>query len=835
MKATYIFLFLFPLINSLVVNIPPNKELNTETDSQQTFTFYFSLDNLPVDSSGVINLFTTEHFALNPLYKKFAQSENGAKSVKDSEDEHDKIRIESFANGARFRILFKKTEKKQHFITVTFRKDKDTKIYIPEPKLFTHKETSVHDIIEKTHKIKGNNPIYFYIHLPSLKDYIEYEITQSGNSQITFFTENKELAPSNIYHIDENIDTFNLYELINMQEDDMIMEIYNEHDVSESFIAKHTAFEYYETLDWENQGLLIVTHQIIPKNKDDIHKFILNKDSITKKTSERYFVNIIHLSGTYNIDYNIYGSKNITEIKYDKKIHRGNNLISVSGDNTYVFKIICLSKVCLLNFQLIKTNTDKINQFKFGYYTKYFYLYVENKRTFELDVENDYLSALNSGNYKLYMTDSKGNPKVVENKHKINEFVPLVGKKIEVVVNKPTLFLLYHNIKEEKSPYDDLSKFKDVIGFRYHFNSIEEHDVVSAYLFKQPFNVKDFNYSPHQNKFIGKLIHFKKQYNFDFFNPYLHYDSDIDKYKFALSTCRFEKNLLEENIDLLFYTNKTSTLKLREFNEVNLVKNNKTKFLLPLDHDIRNDTIEDYNLVIIIDQDEKINGVVNYSIADYIDYHYNAFEKEEKLLFDKNGKSIIIISDINLAKGIRFVSDSDIKLIVYYTYVKKDELYLVNNNKFVINFENKLEKEIELSISPFVKSVNISSEYNVYRTELNNLTNVYKVIKEQPITSFYDANLKNDKITFKVPVDVTKKYLIIIVAHSLDKSQLDKGIYYLEYDPNKIPINVNLLICVGACVFLIILFYCCCCGKKKEENEKEKGQELDDLDEYKKV
>ena len=77
---------------------------------------------------------------------------------------------------------------------------------------------------------------------------------------------------------------------------------------------------------------------------------------------------------------------------------------------------------------------------------------------------------------------------------------------------------------------------------------------------------------------------------------------------------------------------------------------------------------------------EKINGVVNYSIADYIDYHYNAFEKEEKLLFDKNGKSIIIISDINLAKGIRIVSDSDIKLIVYYTYVKKDELYLVNNN-----------------------------------------------------------------------------------------------------------------------------------------------------------
>ena len=835
MKTSYILFLLFSLTNALVINIPTNKEFNTETDSQSTFTFYVSLDESPVDSSGIINLFTKESFSLNPLYKKFALNENSAKSIKDNEDEHDKIRIESFANGKRFRILFKKTDKKQHYLSVSFRKDKDTKIYFSVPKLFTHKETSVHDIIEKTHKIKGNNPIYFYIHLPSLKEYIEYEITQSGNSQITFFTENKDLAPSNIYHIDENIDTFNLFELIQMQEDDMIMEIYNEHDVSESFVAKHTAFEYYETLDWENQGLLISSHQIIPKNKDDVHKFILNKDSIAVRKSERYFVNIIHLSGTYNIDYNVYGSKNITEIKYDKKVHKGNNLISVNGDNTYVFKIICLSKVCLLNFQLIKTNTDKINQFKFGYYTKYFYIYVQNKRTFELDVENDYLSALNSGNYKLYMTDSKGRPKEIDNKHKINEFVPLVGKKIEVVVKEPILFLLYHNIKEEKSPYDDLSRFKDVIGFRYHFNSIEEHDVVSAYLFKQPFNVKDFNYSPHQNKVVGKLIHFKKQLNIDFFNPYLHYDSDIDKNKFALSTCRFEKNLMEENIDLLFYTNKTSTLKLREMNIVHLVKNNKTKFLLPLDHDIRNETIEDFNLVIIIDKAQKVNGEIKYSIADYIDYHYNVFEKEDKLSFDKNGKSVIIITDINLAKGIRFESDSDTELIVYYTYIKKDELYLVKNNKFVINVENKHEKEIELSVSPFVKSININSEYNVYKTELNNLTNINSLIKENPVTSFYDANVKTDKINFKIPVDVKNKYLIIVVAHALDKSQLDKGIYYLEYEPNQLPIDINLLIGIGACIFCIILCYCCCCGKKKEENEKEKGQELDDLDEYKKV
>ena len=41
-------------------------------------------------------------------------------------------------------------------------------------------------------------------------EYREYEITQTGNSQITFFTENQDLAPLNIYHIDENINTFNL-------------------------------------------------------------------------------------------------------------------------------------------------------------------------------------------------------------------------------------------------------------------------------------------------------------------------------------------------------------------------------------------------------------------------------------------------------------------------------------------------------------------------------------------------------------------------------------------------------------------------------------------------
>ena len=56
------------------------------------------------------------------------------------------------------------------------------------------------------------------------------------------------------------------------------------------------------------------------------------------------------------------------------------------------------------------------------------------------------------------------------------------------------------------------------------------------------------------------------------------------------------------------------------------------------------------------------------------------------------------------------------------------------------------------------------------------------------------------------------------MAHSLDESQLDKGIYTIEYDPDNIPININLLVGIGACCIFIIACYCFCCGKKKEND-----------------
>ena len=283
MKSGYLILFILPLITSNVVQLDPNKASTYSTGIESYFTFYISLDEIPNNSSSVINLFTETEFSLTPLYKKFSKDENEAKSIKENEDELEKIVIESFSDGKRFRILFKKTDKRQHYLSVSFRKDKDTKIFCPEPKFFVHHETTVTDIISKPHKIKANTPIYFYIHLKSLKKFIDYEIKRTGESLITIFVENLDIAPSNIYHIDETINTFNFMELIQMDRNRYIMEIFSNKDIEETFVAKHTQIEYYRTLNWESYELLISTHQIIPKNKDDIHKFILNKDSITKK------------------------------------------------------------------------------------------------------------------------------------------------------------------------------------------------------------------------------------------------------------------------------------------------------------------------------------------------------------------------------------------------------------------------------------------------------------------------------------------------------------------------------------------------------------------------
>ena len=121
MKIKYLLLILIPLSSSIIINLDPNKDLLTSTDSDSTFSFYVSLDQLPNNSSGVINVFPETEFSLTPLIKKFSDNEKKAQSFKENEDEIDKIKVESFSDGKRFRILFKKTSKKEHFLSVQFR------------------------------------------------------------------------------------------------------------------------------------------------------------------------------------------------------------------------------------------------------------------------------------------------------------------------------------------------------------------------------------------------------------------------------------------------------------------------------------------------------------------------------------------------------------------------------------------------------------------------------------------------------------------------------------------------------------------------------------------
>ena len=72
MKSGYLILFILPLVISNVIELDPNNESTHSTGTESQFTFYISLDELPKNSSSVINLFTETKFSLTPLYKKFS-------------------------------------------------------------------------------------------------------------------------------------------------------------------------------------------------------------------------------------------------------------------------------------------------------------------------------------------------------------------------------------------------------------------------------------------------------------------------------------------------------------------------------------------------------------------------------------------------------------------------------------------------------------------------------------------------------------------------------------------------------------------------------------------
>jgi len=823
-----------------VIELDFEKGITTNTKSDKTITIVISLKEIPDETIGIINLFTEKENSLKPLFKKFAKKKDDAESIDESEDDSFTINIETFPSGKRFRILFTKTSSKEKFLSLSFEKLKDTKITIyPSKYLVDDEETSVHDIFTKEHTIKSEHPIYFKISLKSLSEYKEDEVSKKYHSQITFFSEGKLIAPRTIYFIDENIDFFNLNELILMEEDNMIMEIYSDKDIIEHFDYKHSTIEYYESLSWEKRGVSISTHQILPNNKNDIHKFLLNKDFVSKQ-SERYFLNVVHLIGKYVITYYLYGSMESESIEYNKLIHKGNNLIQINGTKTYVIDIQCKSKVCLFNFELIKSSTDNINDFKFDYYTKYFYLYVEKSRTINIDItDDDYISALNFGNYKLKM-HLKKSIKEFEAIDKINDFFPLSGNTIEIIVKKPTLFFIFHSSIIDKNPYDDFKKYPNSISFKYTFTTHEEHGIVPYYLFKQPLNIDVFHFNHHDNTIVGKIYHFRKELNFEFYNPYLHYDSDVDKNEYAFSSCFFEKKLKENEIDLSFNTKRIEYLELKEITRVRIKsdKDKNDKFLLLLDDRIRNTTISDYDLVLIIYTAYKTNATISYSISDYIDFQNDIYEKKKSLEFDKHGRCIETISNIDLAKGIKFSSNYKGKILFYYTYIKKNDLNLIDSKRFKIDVTNFNSKEIHLIINPFLKTIGIDSEYKVYKVDYNETRNdLGKLIKTQPILIFNDIKKGNNKLDFIVPIEGRKKYFIAVVAYSLDKkTQFNQTIYLpLEFDPDKI-------ILPSKYIFYILLILIICFGvyylffkNKKVEIIRDVQEEMKEIDNYDKL
>ena len=840
MKTVLIIPLLLIITSQNVIELDFEKGISTKTKSDNIITIITSLKDLPEETIGIINIFTEKENSLKPLFKKFSKKKNDAESIDESEDDSFTINVETFSSGKRFRILFKKTTNKEKFLSLSFEKIKDTKITIYPSKYFSNEEeTSVHDIFTKDHTIKAEHPIYFRITLKSLSEYKEEEVSKKYHSQITFFSEGKLIAPRTLYFIDENIDYFNLNELILMEEDIMIMEIYSDKDIIEHFDYQHSKIEYYESLIWEAKGVSISTHQIISNNKNDIHKFLLNKDSYNT-LSERYFLNIVHLIGNYIIHYYSYGSMEGEKIEYNKLIHKGNNLIQVNGTKTYVIDIECNSKVCLFNFELIKTSTDKINDFKFDYYTKYFYLYVEKSRTINIDItDDDYISALNLGNYKLKM-HLKKSIKEFEAIGKINDFFPLSGNTIEIIVKKPTLFFIFHSSLIEKNPYDDFKKYPNSISFKYTFTTHEEHGIVPYYLFKQPLNIDVFHFNHHDNTIVGKIYHFKKELNFEFCNPYLHYDSDVDKNEYAFSSCFFEKKLKENEIDLSFNTKKMDYLELKEITRLRIKsdKDKNDKFLLLLDDRIRNSTISDYDLVLIIYTAYKTNATISYSISDYIDFQNDIYEKKEILQFDKYGRCIVTISNIELAKGIKFESNYKGKILFYYTYIKKNDLNLLDKKRFKIDVTNFNDKEIHLVINPFLKTIGINSEYKVYRVDYNETRNdLGKLIKNEPVLIFNDIKQGNNKINFNIPINGRKKYFIAVVAHSLDKkTQFNQTIYIpLEFDPDKIILPSKFILYTLVILIICIGIYCLFCKKKKIVDFKEQQQELQEIDNYNKL
>ncbi len=97
--------------------------------TKKNLTIIISLKDLPEETSGIINIFTEKENSLNPIYKKFSKKKSDAEIIEEEEDDNTSMKIETFVNGKRFRLPFRKTSSKNNYLSISFETLKDTKIF----------------------------------------------------------------------------------------------------------------------------------------------------------------------------------------------------------------------------------------------------------------------------------------------------------------------------------------------------------------------------------------------------------------------------------------------------------------------------------------------------------------------------------------------------------------------------------------------------------------------------------------------------------------------------------------------------------------------------------
>ena len=131
MKNLIILFLSFSISFEKIIEVDFLKGISSIISTKKNLTIIISLEDLPEETSGIINIFTEKENSLNPIYKKFSKKKSDAEKIEEEEDDNTSMKIETFVNGKRFRLPFRKTSSKNNYLSISFETLKDTKIYIP--------------------------------------------------------------------------------------------------------------------------------------------------------------------------------------------------------------------------------------------------------------------------------------------------------------------------------------------------------------------------------------------------------------------------------------------------------------------------------------------------------------------------------------------------------------------------------------------------------------------------------------------------------------------------------------------------------------------------------